>query len=103
MTNKGIEHNLKETPWIVEMCGLRLHFSSRLYKEKFVDGFSEYKDKLLSRMYSALGQICTIDDRVVAVSFYGRIEKRGYLITTTNGIRKEVRERDGFMIRTIIS
>ena len=95
MTKKAIEYNLSISPYKEIVGDYMFHFSSDFYRRKFNDEYKEYKDKINSRLYSALGFSVLIREEVYAVSLYGRIEKRGYLVTDLSE-DLEIRSKDGF-------
>lgn len=82
-TTKGIYWNLEESVYIYKFEGIEYYFSSMFYLDKFknnVEKFIEEESTKLEIKYKIL-----IDFRVyLAISFYKKIEKRGFRIKSDN-------------------
>src|SRR5690606_817690 len=78
-TIKGIYHNLLESKYCISNGDIQYFFSSRLYMEKFLNGYKENRLKMSKRSQKMdLGLDFTALHDVL---FYRSIEKRGFRIT----------------------
>lgn len=78
-TQRGIELNLKESEYYCEMFGLRFYFSSVLYLDKFKTNVIDFINLETIRTKNRY-QINLIINKCLAISYYKKIEKRGFRI-----------------------
>lgn len=84
-TRHGIYLNLKDSSYRVKVGNFTYVFSSDLYMLKFLDTYMAHRDELsfkLSTRYHFKIRVTTWAD----VILYEKIEKRGFLIYTKDGI-----------------
>lgn len=97
LTKRGIELNIKESKYIFVVDGLMLYFSSNFNKERFISNYNAYLDEeniKLENKYKV-----NIDlKRLLIVSFYKKIEKRGFYIVDINS-RQEIKEDTIFKLK----
>lgn len=97
LTKRGIELNIKESKYIFVVDGLMLYFSSNFNKERFISNYNTYLDEesiKLENKYKV-----NIDlKRLLIVSFYKKIEKRGFYIVDINS-RQEIKEDTIFKLK----
>ena len=80
MTKNGIEMNLQISPYKVIKNGIEFHFSSKLYKKKFLDKLESYQEYVNDSLSNRFG--VSVDFGILAsIVLYSNIEKRGFLIT----------------------
>ena len=97
-TANGIYLNLKESNYCVIKYGLIFYFSSVVYRDKFQNNVSNYveNEKLkLKNRYS----LSVIFDVFLAISYYKRIEKRGFRVT--DNVNKKEMTKDVVFIEQI--
>lgn len=88
MTKGGIYLDLKQTEYIYTIYGLSFYFSSKFYKEKFEKNVQKYvKDETYKLINKYKNRIDFT--KYLAISFYRKIEKRGFLIKDNSGIIKD--------------
>ena len=90
-TERGIELNLKESSYYIDLFGLRFFFSSKLYLEKFKNNVNEYINFEAMKICNKY-KIPIILNRYLAISYYKRIEKRGFRI-----IEKDTKEEINYL------
>lgn len=97
LTKRGIELNIKESKYIFVVDALMLYFSSNFNKERFISNYNIYLDEesiKLENKYKV-----NIDlKRLLIVSFYKKIEKRGFYIVDINS-RQEIKEDTIFKLK----
>lgn len=94
-TVKGICFDLKESPYYFKDKGIVFYFSSEFYRKKFVNNFETYIEEETFKLQSKYG--ITINfDLVFMISFYKKIEKRGFLIYDEVN-KKEITQSCGFL------
>lgn len=97
LTKRGIELNIKESKYIFVVDALMLYFSSNFNKERFISNYNTYLDEesiKLENKYKV-----NIDlKRLLIVSFYKKIEKRGFYIVDINS-RQEIKEDTIFKLK----
>ncbi len=84
-TRNNIYYDLKLSPFIYTTeQGVKFHFSSQLYHDKFKDQYLSYRERVenyLTKTYSI-----DVETKVFAdVVLYSKIEKRGFLIISARG------------------
>lgn len=82
-TAGGIELNLKESSYYIDLFGLRFFFSSEFYKEKFRKNVKEYVNLEAMKICNRY-KIPIVLNRYLAISYYKRLEKRGFRILEIN-------------------
>lgn len=87
-TKRGIELNLKESSYCFNFLGLNFFFSSEFYLEKFKNTVKEYVE-LESLKICNRYKIPIAINRYLAISYYKKIEKRGFRIID-GAIGKEI-------------
>lgn len=85
MTTKGIEYNLKISPYFIKVCDTTFYFSSSTYLRKFSlcleDKITEEALKILNKYNLHVGKYPI----PILIMLYESIEKRGFYI-----VHKEV-------------
>lgn len=77
-TKRGIYHNLKESEYTISNSEIVFFFSSRLYMNKFLEGYKDHREQFLDRMDKLTGDIPLNMVTLADVTFYIDIEKRGF-------------------------
>ena len=78
-TKNGVELNLYESKYKSIFYGFTFYFSSMFYKSKFDKGLQNYIDVETQKLESKYR--INIDFSIyLAISYYMKIEKRGFLI-----------------------
>lgn len=84
LTRAKIAYNLHISPHILEMdyAGQKViyHFSSELYKVKFLSKCTEHRESIKDSLSKRFGCIVKVDI-LADLRLYSTIEKRGFLIT----------------------
>ena len=79
LTKGGIEFDLNESPFYYTLEGLTFYFSSNFYKNKFMENCLSYarceNTKILSKYKVYINMKIFL-----LISFYAKIEKRGFRI-----------------------
>lgn len=90
MTRNGVEMNLSISPFIFETVnGYRFHFSSKYYLEKFISGYIENRNVMaekLSKLFGFRVSATILSD----ITFYSKIEKRGFYIVQGVNVFKSI-------------
>lgn len=79
MTKGGIFLDIKESTYKFQKYGLIFYFSSMFYMKKFDENVEKYIETETLKFENKY-KITVNFDRIFAVSFYKKIEKRGYKI-----------------------
>lgn len=99
LTNNGIYLDIKQSDYYVNFDGLTFYFSSKLYMEKFKNNLENFIKEETLKLYAKYK--ITIEFRLyLAVAFYKRIEKRGFLIY--NNIDKKFIDKNIVCISQIV-
>ena len=96
VTKNGICLNLKESEYFVTKFGLTFYFSSKMYLNKFIqniDSFIETETIKFRNKYNVELQF----NLCLAISYYKRIEKRGFFIYD-NCTKEEIKDNQPFSI-----
>ena len=101
-SRRGVFYDLEDSIYTVSASGLIFYFSSRLHQKKFSEGlkfFIEKESKKLKYYYN----VDVSFDTFLAVSFYKRIETRGFRIIfdSPNGARFEYKKDIKFLASII--
>lgn len=101
-SRRGVFHDLTDSIYTVTASGLIFYFSSRLHQKKFSEGlkfFIEKESKKLKYYYN----VDVSFDTFLAVSFYKRIETRGFrvIFESPNGARLEYKKDMKFLASII--
>lgn len=99
LTKNGICLNIKESKYYVMKYGLIFYFSSELYLNKFtnnVDNFVITESLKMKNKY----QINSNLELYFALSYYKKIEKRGFYIYD-DVLKKEINEQNLFILNTL--
>ena len=99
LTKNGICLNIEESEYKVLKCGLLFYFSSEFYLQKFknnVDNFVITESLKMKNKYKINSNL----ELYFALSFYKKIEKRGFFIYDDVS-KKEIKEQNLFVINTL--
>ena len=84
-TKNGIELILKESKYKYHYEGMTFYFSSEFYLNKFKTLVKNYIDTETFKLYNKYKILC--DFKVyLALSFYRKIEKRGFYVIGYDGL-----------------
>lgn len=89
-TLRGIYLNLNESEYKFTFNALTFYFSSKFYKEKFINEFQNYIKKENEKNFIKYKINCS-NDIYYLISFYKKVEKRGFRIIDEN-TKKEITE-----------
>jgi hypothetical protein len=78
-TLRGIYHNLRESKYTASNSEAVFFFSSKLYLNKFMDGYRDNRVKLNKR-FNVGSDIPLNFDTLADVLFYEEVEKRGFFV-----------------------
>ena len=78
-TTRGIYLNLKESEYYCNLKGLTFYFSSKQYLEKFINNVENYINTETMKMKVKYNIIISLD-LFFMLSFYKKIEKRGFRV-----------------------
>lgn len=102
LTRANIAYNLHNSPHLLEKDykGVKViyHFSSELYRAKFLSRVNENRDTINKSLYNRFGYNLELDI-LADFKLYSTIEKRGFLISI-NGVYAECQNHiilDGLM------
>lgn len=87
ITPNGVCYDLKNTPYKHQINGLTFLFSSQTHKDKFIERLDEHRKKIndsLSNRFNIYVDVSELSD----VILYKKIETRGFLIESENGVMK---------------
>lgn len=79
LTRRGIEYDLEKSPYRVKSQHLIFHFSSELYRSKFVDECKDYIQFISESLYKRFKFLVRFDELALLV-LYRNIEKRGFYV-----------------------
>ena len=99
LTKNGICLNIEESEYKVLKYGLLFYFSSQFYMNKFlnnVDNFVTTESLKMKNKYKINSNL----ELYFALSFYKKIEKRGFFIYD-DVLKKEIKEQNLFVINTL--
>ena len=99
LTKSGICLNIKESNYYILKYGLIFYFSSEFYMNKFlnnVDNFVTTESLKMKNKYKINSNL----ELYFALSFYKKIEKRGFFIYDDVS-KKEIKEQNLFVISTL--
>ena len=99
LTSGGICLNIKESNYFTLKYGLIFYFSSELYLNKFlnnVDNFVTIESLKMKNKY----QINSNLELYFAISYYKKIEKRGFYIYD-DALKREITEENLFILNTL--
>jgi hypothetical protein len=77
-TKKGIYHNLMESKYVVSNSEITFYFSSRLYRDKFIDGYQNNRETFTNKIERLVSDAPLNMDVLADIQFYKSIEKRGF-------------------------
>ena len=84
VTKGGICLNLKESEYTYLRFGLKFYFSSKVYREKFITNVANYTKEENLKLKNKYGINCDFTI-YLAISYYQKLEKRGFYITSLEG------------------
>lgn len=90
LTKRGIELNINESKYIFVVDNLMLYFSSNFNKERFISNYNSYIDEETIKLENRYKINIDIKNLLV-ISFYKKIEKRGFYIVDINS-KHEIKE-----------
>lgn len=79
MTKGGIYLNIEESTYKISKYGLTFYFSSKFYMEKFEENVEKYVETESLKLKNKYLTDCYFE-KYLAVSYYRKIEKRGFKI-----------------------
>lgn len=79
LTRNGICYDLPNTPYRVKVDGVIYHFSSELYRVKFIEKRLEHRQQLNASLSSRFNMEIETGN-FADIILYRKIEKRGFLI-----------------------
>ena len=77
-TIRGIYHNLKESEYTASDSEVVFFFSSKLYRDKFLEEYENHREAFLTKMHRLTGEIPLNMTTLADITLYRRIEKRGF-------------------------
>jgi hypothetical protein len=78
-TVRGIYHNLRESKYTASNSEVVFFFSSKLYLNKFMNGYHENRKKMNTR-FNVGNDIPLNFNTLSDVLFYEKVEKRGFFV-----------------------
>lgn len=84
-TRRGIYHNLLESRYAISNKEVAFFFSSRLYRDKFLEGYEENRKEMNDKLGRWVDGKPLNMNTLADVSYYQMIEKRGFRVTL-NGV-----------------
>lgn len=78
VTKRGIYHNLAESKYTISNSEIVFFFSSRVYMEKFLEGYKNNREQFISKINKLTGDISLNMTTLADVTYYTNIEKRGF-------------------------
>ena len=79
MTRNGVEYRLEKSPYVHEINGIKLYFSSRPHLNKFIKIMPDYVLDMMNKFKERYGFSCYFETLFVLIA-YARIETRGFYI-----------------------
>lgn len=79
-TKRGIYHNLKETRYMTSNSEVVYFFSSKLYRDKFLNLYKDHRNYFFEKMAKIVGKAPYNMSMLADVDCYLSIEKRGFLV-----------------------
>lgn len=83
MTKGGIYLNLDESNYKIKKFGLIFYFSSKFYMEKFKNNVEKYVELENIKLANKTKLVVNFN-KLFAISYYKKIEKRGFKIKDIN-------------------
>lgn len=77
-TLKGIFHNLRESEYTISNTEIVFFFSSRVYRNKFMDKYIEHRETFCKKANKLLSESPYNMDILADIELYKAIEKRGF-------------------------
>ena len=78
-TIKGIYYDLNESTYVSVQGDFKFYFSSQFYNDKFEQGLQRYINNETLKVKIRYDHRISLDD-LLCLSFYKKIEKRGYRV-----------------------
>jgi hypothetical protein len=83
-TRSGVYYALEESEWTVQLEKFTLHFSSKFYKDKFLDLQKEHRDTVNYMTLKRYG--VAVDNSLLAdLDLYQKVQTRGLYISWEGG------------------
>lgn len=98
-TKRGIYLDLSESDYIYELDGIAYYFSSEFNKNRFKDRVLDYVNNEILKLKNRYKINCNFD-LYFQLSFYKKIEKRGFRVVELSSNRNI--HKDITLINTII-
>lgn len=80
LTVRGVAKDLAISPYIYIDNYIQLNFSSEFNLKRFKDKLPEYEDNIKYRAYRLFGFNINIIPKIILLSLYMKIEKRGFYV-----------------------
>jgi hypothetical protein len=81
-TRRGIYRDLKMSEWTAFGYGIKFYFSSRFYRDKFVEEVNNDVKRFNGAINKTYRHTLNIEvNKMACLRLYSRIEKRGFYIT----------------------
>ena len=101
-TRKGIYLDLDESDYKYRVGEYVFYFSSKLYRDKFIEKSSNYLNQELIK-FKLKYKLTLSDSKIFLFTLYGKIEKRGFKVARVNPKGKPVQVvRDYPSIKNLI-
>jgi hypothetical protein len=85
-TKRGIYYRLFESEFVHTIGDIRFHFSSKMYRDKFIETYQDYIDLFNQKLNKVYKNQYQIEGNYLAlIRYYDRLEKRGFYIIM-NGV-----------------
>lgn len=100
MTKAGIFLNLNESTYKYKIYDLKFYFSSMFYMEKFIKNVEKYVETENMKLSNRTNLVINFN-KFFAISFYQKIEKRGFKVidlTKNKEIKRYTRYREEILI-----
>lgn len=92
-TERGIYYNLKESEYKYICNGFIFHFSSELYKNKFIETCERFVSVETAKL--EIKYHCKLFVRnMLLISYYKQVEKRGFYVLVNCGLENDYIELD---------
>lgn len=79
MTRNGVEYRLEKSPYMYEINGIKIFFSSKSHLNKFISFMPLYVLEMMDKFKERYGFNCYFETLFILMA-YARIETRGFYI-----------------------
>lgn len=108
-TSRGVYHNLKESRIVASNGEVTFHFSSYVYRDKFLQTLQQNRERIKRKLAYEITNHYLNVDILADITHYVKTEKRGYYATVksvnNNKIKMPISKQDlhNYALRKMMS